>query len=158
MRGLGPRGTVDRVRHTLGQEPLAAVPVIDVDARRDARRFAVLRGVMLGASFILSVFLGPGWIALAVLAVVHYLLFGVRTALVGVVDGLAVVRASGLKVELVGRWPVGAPVTVTLTPGEPDARLRLPSWTGHVHGTDLDELEATVRQGGGEVLRIVERD
>ena len=158
MRGLGPRGTVDRVRDTLGQEPLAVVGVTDADTRRDSRRLSILRGLMLAVSFVMSVLLGPGWVALAFLAVVHYFLFGSRTVLVGVIDGLALVRVSGLKVQLVARWPVGAPVTVTLSPGDPDARLQLPSWAGHISGADLDDLESTVRQGGGEVLRVVERD
>ena len=46
----------------------------------------------------------------------------------------------------------------SLRPDNPEGPLELPGWVGVIHGADIERAERSIRDGGGEPVRLVSDD
>ena len=79
-----------------------------------------------------------------------------RSVLVATESGLHLVRIRGQKARLITDWPLDAEARLVLNPGKPEVPLQLPGWAGVIHGADIERAERTIRDGGGDPVRVIQ--
>ncbi len=81
-----------------------------------------------------------------------------RSVLVASEIGLHLVAIRGQKTTLKREWKVDVEARLILRPENPEVPLELPGWVGVIHGADIERAERSIRDGGGEPLRIIRDD
>ena len=81
-----------------------------------------------------------------------------RSVLVATELGLHLVAIRGQKTTLTREWKVDVEARLILRPDNPEVPLELPGWVGVIHGADIERAERSIRDGGGEPVRLVSDD
>lgn len=149
-------------------EVRSAVVVEDAETDRLHRRVMAARvaGFALGAALALA--WGAGWLLLVVAVVAHQLLFNVRRLLAATAGGLVLADITARRGHIVARWRPGTNATLTLRTNKPQVAVVIEpilteagidlQWSGRVSGSDLRAVESTIRDAGGEPLRVTAPD
>jgi hypothetical protein len=153
-------GSDHRRRHieqALGAETVDVVEVTTAAFQRSQRTVLVTRIAVFALGFALAFTVGVGWVVLSFGAVAHHFLQRSRQVLVATESGLHLVTVGPRSAQIVRQWTGATEATLTLRPGAPDIELTIDEWAARVSGVHLDSLESTIRAGGGEPLRVVDR-
>ena len=155
------RGVSDSalLRQLLGTEVRSGVAIGDPDLLPLQRKELIIRSAVCALGFVLA----ASWdtllpLTLSVLAGWDHFARRRRSVLAASEIGLHLIAIRGQKTTLRREWKADIEARLILRPDNPEVPLELPGWVGVIHGADIERAERSIRDGGGEPLRIIKKD
>ena len=143
----------------LGTEIRAGVAVSDPALVSLQRWELAARSAVCASGFVLAASLGT-LLPLVISAAAGWDHFARRrrSVLVATASGLHLVSIRGQKAHPVRHWTVDVEARLILHPDRPEVPLELPEWIGVIYGADIERAERTIREAGGEPVRMIRND
>ena len=155
------RGVSDSalLRQLLVTEVRSGVAVGDPDLLPLQRKELIARSAVCALGFVLAASWGTLLpLTLSVLAGWDHFARRRRSVLAASEIGLHLIAIRGQKTTLKREWKADIEARLILRPDNPEVPLELPGWVGVIHGADIERAERSIRDGGGEPLRIIKKD
>lgn len=155
------RGVSDSalLRQLLGTEVRSGVAVGDPDLLPLQRKELIARSAVCALGFVLAASWGTLLpLTLSVLAGWDHFARRRRSVLAASEIGLHLIAIRGQKTTLKREWKADIEARLILRPDNPEVPLELPGWVGVIHGADIERAERSIRDGGGEPVRIIKKD
>mgnify|MGYP001162253600 CR=1 FL=1 len=147
------------LQQLLSAEVRSGVAVGDPDLLPLQRKELIARSAVCALGFVLAASWGTLLpLSLSLLAGWDHFARRRRSVLVASEIGLHLVAIRGQKTTLKREWKVDVEARLILRPENPEVPLELPGWVGVIHGADIERAERSIRDGGGEPLRIIRDD
>jgi len=143
----------------LGTEVRSGFAISDPALVPLQRKELVVRSAICALGFVLAASWGTLLpLAISVFAGWDHFARRRRSVLVATELGLHLVAIRGQKTTLTREWKVDVEARLILRPDNPEVPLQLPGWVGVIHGADIERAERSIRDGGGEPVRLVSDD
>ena len=155
------RGVSDSalLRQLLGTEVRSGVAVGDPERRPLQRKELRARSAVCALGFVLAASWGTLLpLTLSVIAGWDHFARRRRSVLAASEIGLHLIAIRGQKTTLRREWKADIEARLILRPDNPEVPLELPGWVGVIHGADIERAERSIRDGGGEPVRIIKKD
>ena len=155
------RGVPDSalLRQLLGTEVRSGVAIGDPDLLPLQRKELIIRSAVCALGFVLAASWGTLLpLTLSVLAGWDHFARRRRSVLAASEIGLHLIAIRGQKTTLKREWKADIEARLILRPDNPEVPLELPGWVGVIHVADIERAERSIRDGGGEPVRIIKND
>ena len=155
------RGVPDSalLRQLLGTEVRSGVAIGDTDLLPLQRKELIIRSAVCALGFVLAASWGTLLpLTLSVIAGWDHFARRRRSVLAASEIGLHLIAIRGQKTTLRREWKADIEARLILRPDNPEVPLELPGWVGVIHGADIERAERSIRDGGGEPVRIIKKD
>ena len=147
------------LQRLLGTEVRSGVAIGDPELLPLQRKELIFRSAVCALGFVLAASWGTLLpLTLSVLAGWDHFARRRRSVLAATEIGLHLVTIRGQKTTLRREWKVDVEARLILRPDNPEVPLELPGWIGVIHGADIERAERSIRDGGGEPVRVIRND